>query len=173
MEGIGIREDWWMKTSDRKHRTFGLNSSKGTPMNESNQDGVTDRPLHAAQEQAGEQIRLRIDERKMASAYANGFRTHNTAEEVVIDFGMNLALPTTNAGERANQDHEQTREMVFEVNHRVIMNYYTAKRLAILLGRTVQAHEQQFGELKLNAAERVDRASSQQPDTARTEPSNR
>ena len=34
------------------------------------------------------------------------------------------------------------------------MNYYTAKRMAMLLSNVVRQHEQRFGELKLNAGER-------------------
>ena len=61
-----------------------------------------------------EKIRIRIDERELQSSYANGFRPTATAEEVLIDFGLNTFVPTK--GETAN------REMVFRANNRIIMN---------------------------------------------------
>jgi len=51
-----------------------------------------------AREQTGQrQIRLRVDEREMGSSYANAFRTNGTAEEVMLDFGLNLLNPATGA----------------------------------------------------------------------------
>ena len=45
-------------------------------------------------------------------------------------------------------------EILFQVNQRVIMNYYSAKRLAITLSQLIRRHEQQFGELELDVAKR-------------------
>ena len=51
-----------------------------------------DKPVEEqAREQTGQRkIRLRIDERNMSSSYANAFRTNGTAEEVMLDFGLNV-----------------------------------------------------------------------------------
>ncbi len=101
-----------------------------------------------AREQVGErQVRLRVDERAMASGYANAFRTNGTAEEVMLDFGLNLMNP-------ASQAEGQTPEIVFKVTDRVILNYYSAKRLAVTLGQLIRRHEEQFGELELDVAKR-------------------
>ncbi len=100
-----------------------------------------------AREQTGQkQVRLRLDEREMTSTYANAFRTNGTAEEVMLDFGVNLLSP-------ASQQQEQP-EIVFKVNNRVIMNYYSAKRLAITLSQLIRRHEEEFGELQLDVAQR-------------------
>ena len=100
-----------------------------------------------AREQTGQQrIRLGIDERNMKTSYANAFRTNGTAEEVMLDFGMNLLSP---AGQQENQP-----QVVFQVNERVIMNYYSAKRLAITLSQLIRRHEEQFGELEMDVAKR-------------------
>ncbi len=100
-----------------------------------------------AREQTGQQqVRLRIDERNMDTIYANAFRTNGTAEEVMLDFGVNLANPATGQGQQP--------EIVFQVNNRVIMNYYSAKRLAITLSQMIRRHEDQFGELELDVAKR-------------------
>ena len=98
------------------------------------------------QAEGGQQLRLRVDERNMDSSYANGFRTNGTAEEVMIDFGLNITVPPT--------DQKAPAEMVFSVTDRVILNYYSAKRLAITLSQLIRRHEEQFGELELDVQKR-------------------
>jgi len=109
-----------------------------------------------AREQTGQrQIRLRIDERNMRSSYANAFRTNGTAEEVMLDFGLNLISPAAQqqaAGQAGTQ--QQQPEIIFQVNDRVIMNYYSTKRLAITLSQLIRRHEDQFGQLELDVAKR-------------------
>ena len=107
-----------------------------------------DKPIEEqAREQTGQrQVRLRIDEQKMQTCYANAFRTNGTAEEVMLDFGLNLAEP---APDQADQP-----QIVFQLNQRVIMNYYSAKRLALALGQAVRRHEDQFGEIELDVNKR-------------------
>ena len=46
-------------------------------------------------------------------------------------------------------------EIQFQITERLIMNYYTAKRLAITLSQIIRRYEDRFGDLKLNAADRV------------------
>jgi hypothetical protein len=99
-----------------------------------------------AREQTGQrQIQLRVDEREMRTSYANAFRTNGTAEEVMLDFGLNLLYPTQ------QQDQPQ---IIFRVNERIVLNYYSAKRLAITLSQVIRRYEQQFGELELDVAKR-------------------
>jgi len=107
-----------------------------------------DKPMEEqAREQTGQQeIQLRVDERNMDSSYANAFRTNATPEEVMIDFGVNLPVPQPPKG--------ASRQVVFRISDRVIMNYYSAKRLAITLSNLIRQHEQQFGELELDVAKR-------------------
>ena len=116
--------------------------------NDQTQQGAVDQ--QAAEQTGQRQVRLRIDEREMRSSYTNAFRTNTTAEEVVVDFGMNLMTPVQ--GEQASQG--QGGEILFKINDRIIMNYYTAKRLAMTMSQIVRQYEQRFGELKLNANER-------------------
>jgi len=92
------------------------------------------------------QIRVRIDERNLQTSYVSGFRPTMTAEEIMLDFGLNLIRPT------GNKEHPI--ELVFQANNRVIMSYYSAKRLAISLSQIVHRFEQQFGPLELNAGKR-------------------
>ncbi|MCK4623808.1 MAG: DUF3467 domain-containing protein [Phycisphaerae bacterium] len=116
--------------------------------NASTPDDRNEKPIEEqAREQTGQrQVRLHVDERNMRTSYANAFRTNGTAEEVMLDFGLNLVNPAT-------QQQDQP-EIIFQVNDRVIMNYYSAKRLAITLSQLIRRHEDQFGELEMDVAKR-------------------
>ncbi|HUS46889.1 MAG TPA: DUF3467 domain-containing protein [Phycisphaerae bacterium] len=107
-----------------------------------------DKPVEQqAREQTGQtQIRVRVDERNMRTSYANAFRTNGTAEEVMLDFGLNLTVPSA--------ESQKQGEMLFQVTDRIVMNYYSAKRLAIAMGQVIRQHEQQFGELEFDVAKR-------------------
>ena len=85
------------------------------------------------------QIQLRIDESRMNPTYANTIRTSTTAEEVVLDFGMNLPMP--------GQDNQPV--LVFAVGSRVVMNWKGAKRLAISLGQVIRQYEERNGVIDL------------------------
>ena len=99
------------------------------------------------QQQTGsQQVRLRVDERNMTTAYANGFRANGTAEEVMVDFGVNMPVPQTKP--------DATPEIIFNVSNRIVLNYFSAKRLAITLSQVVRRHEDQFGELELDVSKR-------------------
>jgi len=106
-----------------------------------------------AQEQTGQQqIRLRIDQSKMTTCYANAFRSGTTAEEIMLDFGLNQVIQAR----QGDQDPGQPAgEILFQINDRIVLNYYTAKRLAITLGQLIRRYEDQFGELQLNVADRA------------------
>lgn len=100
-----------------------------------------------AREQTGQpRVQLRIDESDLATTYANAFRTNGTAEEVMLDFGLNLVGRPTPQGDQ---------QVLFQARQRVIMNYYSAKRLALTLSQIIRQHEQQFGELELDVAKRT------------------
>ena len=95
---------------------------------------------------AQQEVRLRLDERELRATYANAFRTNTTGEEVMVDFGVNLINALVPQGRQP--------EMVFQVTERIIMNYFTAKRLALMLGQVIRRHEEQFGELELDVGKR-------------------
>jgi hypothetical protein len=83
-----------------------------------------------------------LNEKPAHAAYSNFARVTATPEEVIIDFCLN-ANPFAPA--RAELD----------VSHRLIMNFYTAKRLFSALGLTLQRHERAFGPLELDVQRRV------------------
>jgi hypothetical protein len=111
-------------------------------------DPAGERPVEQqAREQTGQQqIRLRVDDRNMTTGYANAFRTNGTAEEVLLDFGLNLVVPSA-------QPQGQP-EILFQVSNRIVMNYYSAKRLAITLSQLIRRHEEQFGDLEMDVNKR-------------------
>lgn len=100
----------------------------------------------AADPSAAQQVRVRLDDRQLTSAYANAYRTNLTMEEVVIDFGLNLTSPSREEGAPP--------EVTLRFNDRIVMNYRTAKRLARTLGQVIAQHEQRFGEIQMAPADR-------------------
>jgi len=93
----------------------------------------------------GQQIQLQIREEKAHTVYSNmaAIRGTHTAEEIIIDLGITAPNP------------ERQDAMVMDVNTRVVMNYFSAKRLALQLSQIVQRYEQQFGPLELDPRRRV------------------
>ncbi len=104
----------------------------------------------AAEQQTGQKIvRLRVNQSDMESTYANSFRPVASTEELMLDFGINQTYPVNDGKEDG-----PSAEIVFNVSSRVIINFYTAKRLAMALGQLVNKYEADFGEIQLNAADR-------------------
>jgi hypothetical protein len=84
----------------------------------------------------------KIDETKLFSAYANFCRVTGTPEELLVDFGLNA------------QPLEITGEPIV-VNQRIVMNYYTAKRMLHALGASIARHEAVFGPLEIDVMKRA------------------
>ena len=77
----------------------------------------------------------------MSSTYANVANVSSTREEFNLLFGTNR-----------NWNQAQ-RDVVIELNNRVVMNPMAAKRLSILLAQAVSKYEEQMGELDLGLSE--------------------
>lgn len=97
-----------------------------------------------AETPAKQNIQMKVDETRTRASYANAFRHHATTHEVILDFGINVVAPPN------PNDSEAPRQMNFQIDNRLVMNYITAKRLTMMLGQLVQAHEKQFGEIKID-----------------------
>ncbi len=82
-------------------------------------------------------MKVRWDQSKMKSAYANVCNVASTREEVTLLFGTNQ---TWNSGQK---------ELTIELSDRLILNPYAAKRLSILLNNVIQQYESRFGELNI------------------------
>ena len=87
-------------------------------------------------------VTVEADDSQVIAAYANFCRVMTRPEELIVDFGLD-----TQAG--------PTPTHAIKLTQRVIMNYYTAKRLLGLLQMTVQRHEATFGVLETNIQKRV------------------
>ena len=108
-------------------------------------EGITPTPGEQQQQQ---QVQLLLDETQMKTSFANAYRIHTTAEEVVVDFGFNMANPNPQGGQQ---------QLLFKVSDRVIMSYSNVKRLAMSLQQLVRRYEQQFGELPSQPGPRAPR----------------
>jgi hypothetical protein len=87
-------------------------------------------------------IQIQIDDSRALTAYANFFRVAGMPEELILDFGLNsqpVGVPT--------------RPIL--VNLRVILNFYTAKRMLHALQLAIQRHEAAFGVLETDVQKRV------------------
>ena len=93
---------------------------------------------------APEQVRTHVEvtDKNAISLYANFCRVTGTPEELILDFGLNaqpFGVPT---------------EPV-DVKQRIVVNYFTAKRMLQALHMSVQRHEQAFGVLETDVQKRV------------------
>ena len=91
---------------------------------------------------APQQVQFQVDMTGMASAYTNWYRVTGTPEELILDFGLNTAI-MPNQAETIN------------LSHRIVMNFFTAKRLLLALNNVVQAHENSFGALEIDFQKRI------------------
>ena len=92
--------------------------------------------------QAQAQPQFSVDTTTLSSAYANFCRVTGTPEELVLDFGLNTQMTPVPS------------EAV-KLNHRLVMNYYTAKRLLGALHMAVQQHENVYGVLETDIHKRM------------------
>lgn len=88
----------------------------------------------------------KVDETKLASSYANFCRVTGTPEELIVDFGLN-AQPL-GAGDEA-----------VALTDRVVLNYFTAKRLLHAISASITRHEAVFGVLETDVLKRAERKS--------------
>ena len=106
---------------------------------------MSEQPTQPQQPQAQPQMQVHVREDKMHSCYSNQsvLRGGPQAEELVLDFAMMMPDP-------ARQD-----AMVMDVQSRVYLSFFAAKRLALQLSQAVQRYEQQFGPIELDPRRRL------------------
>jgi len=100
----------------------------------------------------GQRQPVAVDSSKAQSAYANFCRVTGTPEELIIDFGLN----TQPMGVPAEP---------IEISERIIVNYFTAKRMMAALQMSLQRHEATFGVLETDVQKRVMPGVLRQPGT--------
>ncbi|MEO2033998.1 MAG: DUF3467 domain-containing protein [Planctomycetaceae bacterium] len=85
---------------------------------------------------------IAVNDTDVQAVYANFCRVVSTPEELILDLGLNpnpYATGTVNV----------------KVSQRVIMNYYSAKRMLSALATALGRHEQTFGTLETDVRKRV------------------
>lgn len=91
---------------------------------------------------APERQALTFDDSKVIASYANFCRVTGTPEELIVDFGLNnqpMGVPTES----------------IPIAQRIIVNFFTAKRLLGALSMSIQRHEAAFGVLETDVQKRV------------------
>jgi hypothetical protein len=94
------------------------------------------------QTQQAQTTEVVVDDSATMPSYSNFCRVTATPEEVILDFGLNPQPFAT-----GRQD--------VKANQRIVMNFYTAKRLLTALGMTIQRHEGTFGAIELDVRRRA------------------
>ena len=85
---------------------------------------------------------IKFDDSRTVACYANFCRVTGTPEELIIDFGLNnqpMGVPTES----------------IPIAQRIIVNFFTAKRLLGALSMSIQRHEAAFGVLETDVQKRV------------------
>jgi hypothetical protein len=85
---------------------------------------------------------LQVDDSNIMAMCANFCRVTGTPEELSIDFGFNP------------QPFGVSKDST-KVTQRIIVNFYTAKRLLAALSMSVQRHEAAFGVLETDVQKRL------------------
>jgi hypothetical protein len=91
---------------------------------------------------AAQPANFAVDTTALSTAYANFCRVTGTPEELVLDFGLNTQMTPVPT------------EPV-KLTHRLVVNYFTAKRLLGALHMAVQQHENVYGVLETDIQKRV------------------
>lgn len=85
---------------------------------------------------------LEVNDTGIAALYANFCRVTGSPEELIVDFGLNpqpMGIPTK----------------PIQVSQRIVLNFWTAKRLMQALAMSIQRHEAFFGVLETDINKRV------------------
>src|SRR5262245_50545627 len=83
-----------------------------------------------------------VDSSHLSTGYANFCRVTGTPEELVLDCGLNPQMTP--------QPTEPVR-----LTHRLVVNFYTAKRLLQAFSLAVQQHENVYGVLEVDVQKRI------------------
>lgn len=116
--------------------------SDDKPANEPTKEQNTPEATPAAGQPAPQRPQIEIDDSHASAAYANFCRVTGTPEELILDFGLNP------------QPFGVPKEPI-AITHRLIVNFYTAKRMLQALHLTIQRQEATFGVLETDVQKRV------------------
>ena len=83
-----------------------------------------------------------VDSSHLSTSYANFCRVTGTPEELVLDFGLTTQMTP--------QPSEPVR-----ITHRLVVNFFTAKRLLQAFQLAVHQHENVYGVLEVDIQKRI------------------
>lgn len=89
-----------------------------------------------------QQQQIQVDDSNILACYANFCRVTGSPEELTVDFAFNpnpVGVPTE----------------PIKLQQRIIVNFFTAKRLLAALSMSVQRHESVFGVLETDIQKRL------------------
>jgi hypothetical protein len=95
-----------------------------------------------AQRQQSQPVQVQVKDEDAIACYANFCRVTGSPEELIVDFGLNpqpVGVPKD----------------PIVVKQRIIMNFYTSKRLLAALQMSIQRHEAVFGVLETDIQKRL------------------
>ena len=122
-------------------------------------DSKSDKPAAAAAPKAAEgaqaqqPVQVQVNDENAIATYANFCRVTGSPEELIVDFGLNpqpIGVPKD----------------PIQVKQRIIVNFFTAKRLLAALQMSVARHESVFGVLETDINKRVRPGLTQQAPAA-------
>jgi hypothetical protein len=89
-------------------------------------------------------VQIPVDIEHMVSTYANFFRVTGTPEELVLDFGLNTQQVSPSGAPEP-----------VRLTQRLVLSFYTAKRLLNALQWAVSRYEGNFGVLETDFQKRI------------------
>jgi hypothetical protein len=92
---------------------------------------------------ASQQIAINVDLSALSSTYANFYRVMGTPEELILDFGLNV------------EHGQRNLTQPIKLTHRIVLNFYTAKKLLGTLYQAVNRHESLFGAIETDFNRRI------------------
>ena len=98
--------------------------------------GTEAKKTQEAEATHGVRTPIKWDTSKLVSSYANFCNANSTREEVVLNFGVNKTW------ERGPQE-----ALDIELNHRIVLSPFAAKRLTELLQQLMKEYESRYGAL--------------------------
>lgn len=113
-----------------------------TAKNDKNPEG---QPATAAGDPAGRKVNW--DDSRMQTSFANVVNGSSTREEVTLFFGTNQTWNVSDA-----------REFKVQLDNRIILTPYAAKRLFLLLGAILKTYESAYGTLDVQTSASQDKS---------------
>jgi len=95
-----------------------------------------------AEHMKGDAMELPLDMSQLSTNYTNWYQVTGTPEEMILDFGVTASLGVV------------TSDPV-RVKQRLVMSFYTAKRLLTHLHYAVKRYENAFGPLEIDVPTRL------------------